>query len=138
MVDYSELRNSEDSQNTESGTNGIFSVDKNDLVLLVVSLLLPPFAVWIRKGFFTKDFFLNVIAYVCVFFPSTIHAAYIIYETSVIRTRTVTLESSGAGNAKKSTNSFDHDLEASNVPPSYEDGFDVRPLNTPSDNKIQI
>lgn len=60
----------------------VYSVNKDDLTLIVLSVFLPPIAVIIRKGFFSRDFLLNLLLFLIFFFPAIVHAFYVIYETS--------------------------------------------------------
>lgn len=61
---------------------GKYSVNKSDVLLLLLAVFVPPVSVLIRRGFFSRDFLLNVLLFVFFFFPAIIHAAYVIYETS--------------------------------------------------------
>ncbi|KAK5779798.1 YqaE/Pmp3 family membrane protein PWA37_001014 [Arxiozyma heterogenica] len=63
----------------------VYSVNKDDLILIVLSIFIPPVAVIIRKGFFSRDFLLNLLLFLIFFFPAIIHAFYVIYETSTQR-----------------------------------------------------
>lgn len=63
----------------------VYSVNKDDLILIVLSVFVPPVAVIIRKGFFSRDFLLNLLLFLIFFFPAIIHAFYVIYETSTQR-----------------------------------------------------
>lgn len=63
----------------------VYSVNKDDLVLIALSVFVPPIAVIIRKGFFSRDFLLNLLLFLIFFFPAIIHAFYVIYETSLQR-----------------------------------------------------
>jgi len=49
----------------------------NKLLLIILSILLPPLAVYLVKGI-KKDFWINII--LCIFFwlPGIIHALYIV------------------------------------------------------------
>ena len=63
----------------------VYSVNKDDLILIVLSVFIPPVSVIIRKGFFSRDFLLNLLLFLIFFFPAVIHAFYVIYETSTQR-----------------------------------------------------
>ncbi|NQT27412.1 YqaE/Pmp3 family membrane protein [candidate division KSB1 bacterium] len=51
---------------------------KNKVLLFILSILLPPLAVYLVKGV-KKDFWINII--LCIFFwvPGIIHALYIVF-----------------------------------------------------------
>lgn len=63
----------------------VYSVNKEDLLLIVLSVFVPPVVVIIRKGFFSRDFLLNLLLFLIFFFPAIIHAFYVVYETSLQR-----------------------------------------------------
>ncbi|CAL9732626.1 hypothetical protein MOUN0_O02256 [Monosporozyma unispora] len=63
----------------------VYSVNKDDLILIALSVFVPPVVVIIRKGFFSRDFLLNLLLFVIFFFPAIIHAFYVVYETSLQR-----------------------------------------------------
>jgi len=50
---------------------------KNNLLLIILAIILPPLAVYLKKGI-GKDFWINII--LCLFFylPGIIHALYLI------------------------------------------------------------
>ncbi|EDO19011.1 hypothetical protein Kpol_2002p82 [Vanderwaltozyma polyspora DSM 70294] len=131
----------QENNNDESGSP-IFSIDKHDLVLLIIAVFLPPVAVWKRRGFFSKDSLLNVLLFLLFFFPAVIHAMFVIHETSLQRSRGQYQQVSSNDNSNvaveeqnvnKLTNV--HDLEENRVPPLYND-IVKSPMNV-SDNKIQ-
>ncbi|CDO92697.1 unnamed protein product [Kluyveromyces dobzhanskii CBS 2104] len=49
-----------------------------DWFLVFVAIFLPPVAVCIKRGFFTKDLLINVLLFLLGFFPGLIHALYVI------------------------------------------------------------
>lgn len=49
-----------------------------DWFLVFVSIFVPPVAVWLKRGFFTKDFLINVLLFFFGFIPSLIHSLYVI------------------------------------------------------------
>ncbi|KAH3899547.1 Sna2p SCDLUD_003824 [Saccharomycodes ludwigii] len=49
-----------------------------DWFLVFIAIFLPPVAVWIKRGFFTKDFLINILLFILGFFPGLIHALYVI------------------------------------------------------------
>ena len=53
------------------------SKKKNLLLLIIVSVLLPPLAVLIDKGF-GKDFFINLILTLIFFLPGLVHALWLV------------------------------------------------------------
>lgn len=63
----------------------VYSVNKEDLLLIILSVFVPPVVVIIRKGFFSRDFLLNLLLFLIFFFPAIIHAFYVVYETSLQR-----------------------------------------------------
>lgn len=50
----------------------------NDVSLVFISIFVPPLAVWLRKGFYNKDTGISLFLFIIGFFPSLIHALYII------------------------------------------------------------
>lgn len=63
----------------------VYSVNKDDLLLIVLSVFIPPIPVITRKGFFSRDFLLNLLLFLIFFFPAILHSFYVIYETSTQR-----------------------------------------------------
>lgn len=63
-----------------------YSINKDDLLLMVLAVFIPPLAVWRRKGVFDRDTLLNLLLFLLLFFPAIIHACYVVYETSDERT----------------------------------------------------
>lgn len=49
-----------------------------DWFLVLVSIFAPPIAVWLKRGFFTKDLLINVLLCLLGFIPGLIHALYVI------------------------------------------------------------
>lgn len=49
-----------------------------DWFLVFIAIFLPPVAVWIKRGFFTKDFLINLLLFLLGFFPGLIHALWVI------------------------------------------------------------
>ena len=47
------------------------------LILILLALFLPPLSVFLHRGF-GKDFFLNLILTLIVFFPGVVHALYLL------------------------------------------------------------
>ena len=127
----------------------VYSVNKDDLILIVLSVFIPPVSVIIRKGFFSRDFLL------IFFFPAVIHAFYVIYETSTQRPYNNTGDSSATTSSSNvitneaqlplasnvdgiSNGNFNLDLERAGSRgdlPNYEEvAGDVHM----TDNKIQV
>lgn len=50
----------------------------HDWFLVFVAIFIPPVAVWLKRGFFTRDFLINVLLFIFGFFPGLIHALYVI------------------------------------------------------------
>ncbi|CAB4255122.1 similar to Saccharomyces cerevisiae YJL151C SNA3 Integral membrane protein localized to vacuolar intralumenal vesicles [Maudiozyma barnettii] len=59
-----------------------YSINKDDLLLIILGVFIPPVPVIIRKGFCSKDSLLNILLFMILFFPATIHSFYIVYESS--------------------------------------------------------
>ncbi|CCD22389.1 Sna4p NDAI_0A02310 [Naumovozyma dairenensis CBS 421] len=57
----------------------------SDFILYILALFFPPVAVLIRSGFWSSDFFLNVILTLLGFMPGLVHAFYYITITSPLR-----------------------------------------------------
>ncbi|CAI4549179.1 CDA_G0028260.mRNA.1.CDS.1 [Saccharomyces cerevisiae] len=114
-----------------------YSINKDDLLLMVLAVFIPPVAVWKRKGIFNRDTLLNVLLFLLLFFPAIIHACYVVYETSSERSYDLSRRHATAP-------AVDRDLEAHPAeesqaqPPAYDEddeaGADV-PL---MDNKQQL
>lgn len=49
-----------------------------DWFLVLVSIFFPPIAVWLKRGFFSKDLLINVLLCLLGFIPGLIHALYVI------------------------------------------------------------
>lgn len=116
------------------------SINRSDGWLLLLSVFVPPVPVLIRKGFFSRDFLLNVLLFVILFIPAIAHAAYVIIETSDERNKDYEPvqvpsqdDEEGPGNGD-----FNVDLE-SNALPLYDDvvASSEQPTDAPMDNKIQ-
>jgi uncharacterized membrane protein YqaE (UPF0057 family) len=48
----------------------------NKLVLIILSLLLPPVAVLLKKGL-GIDFLINIVLCILIFFPGVVHALWV-------------------------------------------------------------
>lgn len=115
------------------------SINKSDGWLLLLSVFVPPVPVLIRKGFFSRDFLLNLLLFVMFFIPAIAHAAYVVVETSEERNKDFAAlpsqdeEVTGPGNGD-----YGVDLE-SNALPDYEDVVGTEDSNAaaPTDNKVQ-
>ena len=59
-----------------------YSINKDDLLLIILAVFIPPVPVIIRKGFCSKDSLLNLLLFMILFFPATIHSFYVVYESS--------------------------------------------------------
>ncbi|XBW34530.1 hypothetical protein QEN19_000078 [Hanseniaspora menglaensis] len=70
---------------TEAGEIPFISLTKNDLMLLILSLFLSPLSVFLRTGFWSKDFLINVCLTLLLGIPGFIHAVWVIYTTSELR-----------------------------------------------------
>ncbi|ODQ59456.1 hypothetical protein WICANDRAFT_63947 [Wickerhamomyces anomalus NRRL Y-366-8] len=49
-----------------------------DWFLVVIAILLPPVPVFIKRGFFSADFWINILLLILGFIPGLLHALYII------------------------------------------------------------
>lgn len=49
-----------------------------DWFLVLVAIFFPPIAVWLKRGFFTKDLLINVLLCLLGFIPGLIHALYVV------------------------------------------------------------
>jgi len=56
----------------------------NKLVLIILSVLLPPVGVLLHKGV-NKDFWLNLILTLIFFFPGMIHALYLLLSNPEVK-----------------------------------------------------
>ncbi|SMN22847.1 similar to Saccharomyces cerevisiae YJL151C SNA3 Integral membrane protein localized to vacuolar intralumenal vesicles [Maudiozyma saulgeensis] len=75
-----------------------YSINKDDLLLIILAVFIPPVPVIIRKGFCSKDSLLNILLFMILFFPATIHSFYIVYESSKERDLERDNSSSTVGN----------------------------------------
>lgn len=115
------------------------TVNKRDGWLLLLSVFVPPVPVLIRKGFFSRDFLLNLLLFVFFYIPAIAHAAYVIVETSEERNRdfsAVPTQDDLEEPEGPSNGDFDVDLEANGHDlPQYEEVV-AAPVAT-TDNKVQ-
>ncbi|QLL33756.1 hypothetical protein HG536_0F00810 [Torulaspora globosa] len=127
-----------------SGVNDIKSkltVNRNDIWLLVLSVFVPPVPVLIRKGFFSRDFLLNLLLFITFVIPAIAHAAFVVVETSEERNRDFALVPSHDGQEEAtgpSNGDFNVDLEANSQShdlPEYDDVVTAPVAAT--DNKVQ-
>ncbi|SCW03001.1 LAFE_0G00760g1_1 [Lachancea fermentati] len=49
-----------------------------DWFLVFIAIFLPPVAVGLKRGFFTKDTLINLLLFLLGFFPGLVHALYVI------------------------------------------------------------
>lgn len=49
-----------------------------DWFLVFIAIFIPPIAVWLKRGFFTKDLLINFLLFLLGFIPGLIHALYVI------------------------------------------------------------
>lgn len=121
-------------------TKSKLSINKSDGWLLLLSVFVPPIPVLIRKGFFSRDFLLNLLLFVFLWIPAIAHAAYVIVETSEERNRDFAPIPSHEEDATGPSNGdFDVDLE-SNTLPLYDDvvgSSDQAVTAAATDNKVQ-
>ena len=61
------------------------SLTKNDTLLIFLSIFLPPLSIYLRQGFWSKDFLINFLLTLFLGIPGFIHAVYVIYTTSSLR-----------------------------------------------------
>ena len=118
----------------------VYSVNKHDVLLMVLSVFLPPITVWVRRGFFSRDFLLNLLLFVLFFFPAIFHAAYVIYETSEERQssyESVPNQEEGSESQAPRNGDFNVDLEAQGTLPRYEEVVDASAAKPHGDNKVQ-
>lgn len=123
-------------------TMSVYSVNKHDLLLMVLAVFLPPVTVWTRKGFFSRDFLLNLLLFLMFFFPAILHAGYVIYETSTERQsgyESVPNQENDPKSQQPRNGDFNVDLEAQGQSslPRYEEVVDASSTKPHGDNKIQ-
>jgi uncharacterized membrane protein YqaE (UPF0057 family) len=53
------------------------SRSNNQLIYVIIAILLPPVAVFLKKGI-GGTFFLNILLTICFFIPGVIHALWVI------------------------------------------------------------
>lgn len=108
---------------------------------MLVGVFIPPISVLMRRGFFSRDFLLNLLLFLLFFFPAIIHAAYVIYETSEERKTGYEAipgqEQQGNEGSSRGNGDFNVDLEAQNALPCYEEVVEPSQTNAPTDNKVQ-
>mgnify|MGYP003365122911 CR=1 FL=1 len=109
-----------------------YSINKDDLLLMVLAVFIPPLAVWRRKGVFDRDTLLNLLLFLLLFFPAIIHACYVVYETSderaTERSRGLDLEA----------HPQEEQSQAQAQPPAYDDEDEARADVPLMDNKQQL
>lgn len=59
----------------------VFAFNKDDLLLGIVALFLPPLPVIIRRGP-RKDFWINILLVFLMGFPAILHSIYVVYTSS--------------------------------------------------------
>ncbi|CCK69364.1 Sna3p KNAG_0C02530 [Huiozyma naganishii CBS 8797] len=64
---------------------GIYSVNRQDIILMCLGVFIPPVPVIMRKGFWSRDTLLSFLLTIIFYFPAIVHSAYVIYETSTQR-----------------------------------------------------
>ncbi|CDH09267.1 related to Protein SNA3 [Zygosaccharomyces bailii ISA1307] len=120
----------------------VYSVNKNDVVLMLLGVFIPPIPVLIRRGFFSRDFLLNLLLFLLFFFPAIIHAGYVIYETSQERQTgyeaVSNQEAQESSSMSRRNGDFNVDLEAQSMLPRYEEVVEPTKTTAPTDNKVQI
>lgn len=118
----------------------VYSVNKHDVLLMVLAVFLAPISVWTRRGFCSRDFLLNFLLYGLFFFPAIFHAAYVIYETSEERQssyESVPNQEDGSEPQQPRNGDFNVDLEAQGSLPRYEEVIDRSTAQLHGDNKVQ-
>ncbi|CCC72073.1 hypothetical protein NCAS_0J00940 [Naumovozyma castellii] len=136
----------------ENNNNKRYSINKKDVLLGVLSVFIPPIPVIMRKGFFSRDCLLNLLLFILFFFPAIIHALYVIYETSELRTKDeTTITANTTEDRVPLTSNYDNDMnktrgnpsfatdleQGSSTLPAYEEVVKA-PIPAVSDNKVQF
>lgn len=142
-----QVTHTQNTATTSKAKMGKFSVNKGDIILLILSLFVPPICVWKRKGFFSRDFLLNLLLFVFFYVPAIIHADYVIYETSEERISDYESLAAGVQEAEQPSNGdFGVDLEAGSgdlpqysdvVATSQNEGPEAAAAANAMDNKVQ-
>ncbi|ODQ80292.1 hypothetical protein BABINDRAFT_35951 [Babjeviella inositovora NRRL Y-12698] len=68
-----------------------------DWFLAVIAFFLPPVAVFVKRGFFSADFLINIVLLLLGFVPGLIHAWYIIAQYPYTEGDRVMLHSDNEG-----------------------------------------
>ncbi|GMM57604.1 Sna3 protein [Maudiozyma humilis] len=89
-----------------------YSINKDDLLLVILAVFVPPVPVIIRRGLCNKDTLLNLLLFMVLFFPATIHSFYVIYETSKERDGERERGSTQEDRVPLTNGDFSRDLEA--------------------------
>lgn len=112
--------------------NSYISLTKNDTLLILISIFVPPLSVYLRQGFWNKDFLINFLLTLFFGIPGFIHAVYVIYTTSALR----------QPSEHETQSSRLEEGMATNEPPVYDSSSQTSPLlnndiQGSMDNKMQ-
>ncbi|SCV01771.1 LAMI_0G13608g1_1 [Lachancea mirantina] len=122
----------------------VYTVNKDDVLLGLLSFFFPTIPVIIRKGFWSKDTLINLLLTIAFGFPGLFHALYVIYMTSKERPLyepiggEPDLEARGdSQNAGLSSEPVGEEA-AGEQPPLYDEVAESQnPAHASTDNKIQ-
>lgn len=59
--------------------NKVTEMDSNKLLLVIIAILLPPLAVFLKKGM-GKDLLINIVLCIFFFVPGLIHALWVVLQ----------------------------------------------------------
>lgn len=130
-----------------SNTQNAYDFDTSDVFLYILAFIIPPVPVFIRYGFFSNQFLLNVLLTLLFGLPGTIHSVYLVYRSSnyyinnhqpLDYERIVETEPTSSANPNSYSDEPENKPSSSTGPilPSYEESTQGA-FQNPTDNKVQ-
>ncbi|SCU96187.1 LAFA_0G04808g1_1 [Lachancea sp. 'fantastica'] len=119
----------------------IYTINKDDIILALSALILPPLPVILRRGVNSKDFWINLLLCLLFGFPGLLHAVYVVYQTSSERSEYIRVDENSDLEAQQGpvqTSEASKSVQQPEIPPAYNE---VAPngsaAQVATDNKIQ-
>ncbi|CEP64462.1 Sna3p LALA0_S11e04720g [Lachancea lanzarotensis] len=120
--------------------SNIYTVNKDDMILALAALILPPLPVILRRGVSSKDFWINLLLCLLFGFPGILHAVYVIYQTSSERSDYALVDENSALEAQEISGETPEPSKSAQpeIPPAYNEvAPNGRDAQAVTDNKIQ-
>ncbi|SCU99666.1 LAME_0G04720g1_1 [Lachancea meyersii CBS 8951] len=118
----------------------VYTLNKDDIILVVSALILPPLPVIVRKGLVSRDFWINLLLCLLFGFPGILHAVYVVYMTSSERSQYSRVDENSDLEAQDETAATQPAPKSAEpeVPPAYNDvAQNSNAAQAATDNKIQ-